>query len=145
MVPPAPPPPFDGPLLAFVALSILATCFSSFFYPAIGALIPSLVEDESELGPANSAWASLDNFAFVIGPAPAGSPLRPGAEARRWARSRQGACGGGGEGARARVGVRSASQRCPPVRRYRHRELGGLPRLLRGEQLHRGEREPRHT
>ena len=63
---------FDGPLIAFVALSILATCFSSFFYPAIGALIPSLVEDESELGPANSAWASLDNFAFVIGPALAG-------------------------------------------------------------------------
>src|SRR3990170_3343097 len=60
---------FDWPLIAFVALSILATCFSSFFYPAIGALIPSLVEDESELGPANSAWASLDNFAFVIGPA----------------------------------------------------------------------------
>jgi MFS family permease len=62
----------EPPLIAFVALSILATCFSSFFYPAIGALIPSLVKDESELGPANSAWASLDNFAFVIGPALAG-------------------------------------------------------------------------
>ena len=61
-----------GPLLAFIALSILATCFSSFFYPAIGALIPTLVTDESELGPANSTWASLDNFAFVIGPALAG-------------------------------------------------------------------------
>jgi MFS family permease len=62
----------NGPLIAFVALSILATCFSSFFYPAIGALIPTLVTDESELGPANSTWASLDNFAFVIGPALAG-------------------------------------------------------------------------
>ena len=63
---------FNGPLIGFVALAILATCFSSFFYPAMGALIPSLVQDESELGPANSAWASLDNFAFVIGPALAG-------------------------------------------------------------------------
>jgi len=62
----------NGPLIAVIALAILATCFSSFFYPAIGALIPTLVKDESELGPANSAWASLDNFAFVIGPALAG-------------------------------------------------------------------------
>jgi MFS family permease len=61
-----------GPLLAVVALAILATCFSAFFYPAIGALIPSLVTDESELGPANSAWASLDTLAFVVGPAFAG-------------------------------------------------------------------------
>src|SRR5206468_12033172 len=41
----------NAPLITIVALAILATCFSSFFYPAIGALIPSLVEDESELGP----------------------------------------------------------------------------------------------
>ena len=61
-----------GPLLAIVALAIVATCFSAFFYPAIGALIPSLVTDESELGPANSAWASLDTLAFVVGPAFAG-------------------------------------------------------------------------
>jgi MFS family permease len=67
-----------GPLIAFVALSILATCFSSFFYPAIGALIPTLVTDESELGPANSTWASLDNFAFVIGPALAGILISAG-------------------------------------------------------------------
>lgn len=63
---------FEADLIAVIALSILATCFSAFFYPAIGALIPSLVEDESELGPANSAWASLDNLAYVIGPALAG-------------------------------------------------------------------------
>jgi MFS family permease len=59
----------DGPILPIVALAILATCFSSFFGPTIGAFLPSLVGDESRLGPANSAWASLDNLAFIIGPA----------------------------------------------------------------------------
>lgn len=52
-----------------VALAIAATCFSAFFGPAIGAYLPSLVRDESELGPANSAWSSLTNLAFFIGPA----------------------------------------------------------------------------
>jgi MFS family permease len=62
----------DGPLWAIVALSILATCFSSFFGPTIGSYLPMLVGDESRLGPANSAWASLDNLSFVVGPAIAG-------------------------------------------------------------------------
>jgi MFS family permease len=62
----------QGPLWVTVALAIVATCFSPFFYPAIGAYIPALVRDERELGPANSAWASLDNLAFIIGPAIAG-------------------------------------------------------------------------
>ncbi|MGH2465597.1 MAG: MFS transporter, partial [Candidatus Limnocylindrales bacterium] len=61
-----------GPLIAIVALAILATCFSTFFGPTIGSYLPSLVTDETELGPANSAWSSLDNLAFVIGPAVAG-------------------------------------------------------------------------
>ena len=52
-----------------VALAIAATCFSSFFSPTIGAYLPSLTRDESELGPANSAWSSLVNLAFFIGPA----------------------------------------------------------------------------
>jgi MFS family permease len=52
-----------------VALAITATCFSAFFGPAIGAYLPSLTRDESELGPANSAWSSLVNLAFFIGPA----------------------------------------------------------------------------
>ena len=51
-----------------VGLSITATCFSAFFSPTIGAYLPSLTRDESELGPANSAWSSLDNLAFFIGP-----------------------------------------------------------------------------
>ncbi len=62
----------NGPVEAIVALAILATCFSSFFSPAIGSYIPSLVRDESELGPANSTWSTLDNMAFIIGPAIAG-------------------------------------------------------------------------
>lgn len=58
----------DGPVLALVVLSIVAACFSTFFYPAIGAYIPNLALDERQLGPANSAWASLDNLGFVVGP-----------------------------------------------------------------------------
>jgi MFS family permease len=69
---------FDGPLLAIVSLTILATCFSTFFNPAIGAYLPRLVRDETELGPANSAWASLDSLAFVIGPAIGGLLIAAG-------------------------------------------------------------------
>jgi MFS family permease len=57
------------PVILVVVLAIIATCFSAFFSPAIGAYLPTLVHDESELGPANSAWSSLDNLAFFIGPA----------------------------------------------------------------------------
>ncbi len=63
---------FEAPLVAIVALTLLAATFSTFFGPAIAAFLPSLARDESELGPANSAWASLDNLGFVIGPALAG-------------------------------------------------------------------------
>src|SRR5688572_32328631 len=59
---------FGAPIIVIVGLAITATCFSAFFSPAIGAYLPSLVRDESELGPANSAWASLDNLAFFLGP-----------------------------------------------------------------------------
>ncbi len=59
----------EGPILAIVVLSLVAACFSAFFSPAIGSLIPNLVRDEQELGPANAAWSSLDNLAFIIGPA----------------------------------------------------------------------------
>ena len=41
----------DGPVIAIVALAMLATCGSAFFYPAIGAYIPALVRDERELAP----------------------------------------------------------------------------------------------
>jgi len=59
----------EGSILLVVVLSLVAACFSAFFSPAIGSLIPSLVRDEQELGPANAAWSSLDNLAFIIGPA----------------------------------------------------------------------------
>jgi MFS family permease len=58
-----------APVIVIVVLAVTATCFSAFFSPTIGAYVPSLVRDESELGPANSAWSSLDNLAFFIGPA----------------------------------------------------------------------------
>jgi MFS family permease len=62
----------DGPLEVIVGLTLVAASFSAFFGPAIGAYLPSLVVDEAQLGPANSAWATLDNLAFVIGPAVGG-------------------------------------------------------------------------
>ena len=67
----------DAPTAVIVAVSILAACFSTFFGPAIGALLPMLV-DERDLGPANSAWATLDNVAFIVGPAIAGILLASG-------------------------------------------------------------------
>ncbi len=61
-----------GPVWVVIALAIGGTCFATFFGPAIGAYLPNLVEDEKQLGPANSAWSTLDNLAFMIGPAVAG-------------------------------------------------------------------------
>ncbi len=61
-----------GPVFVVVVLAILATCFSCFFRPAIGAYLPSLVRDERELGPANSLFATLGELSFIVGPALAG-------------------------------------------------------------------------
>ena len=66
-----------SPTIVIVAVSILAACLSTFFGPAIAALVPTLV-DETDLGPANSAWATLDNVAFIVGPAVAGILLASG-------------------------------------------------------------------
>ncbi len=66
-----------APTLVIIGVSILAACFSTFFGPAIASLLPTLV-DESDLGPANSAWATLDNVAFIVGPALAGVVLASG-------------------------------------------------------------------
>ncbi len=68
----------DGPIGLVIALAIGATCFSAFFGPAIGAYLPTLVEDEEQLGPANSAWSTLDNLAFMVGPAVAGLLIAAG-------------------------------------------------------------------
>lgn len=61
-----------GSTVVLVVLAILATCFSAFFGPASAAYVPTVVGDEADLAPANSAWATLDNLAFVLGPAIAG-------------------------------------------------------------------------
>lgn len=66
-----------APTIVIILLSILAACLSTFFGPAIASLLPMLVS-EDDLGPANSAWATLDNVAFIIGPAVAGILLAVG-------------------------------------------------------------------
>src|SRR5512140_822589 len=68
----------NAPIVAIVALAVVATCFSTFFGPAIGAYLPSLVADEEQLGPANSAWSTLDSLAYVIGPAIGGLLIAAG-------------------------------------------------------------------
>jgi len=69
----------DAPVLPIAVLAILATCGSAFFYPAMGAYVPNLVTDERQLGPANSAWSSLENLSFILGPAIGGVLLALGA------------------------------------------------------------------
>lgn len=41
-------------------VTLLATSFATFFYPGFGALMPSLVRDESEFGPANRMRSSAN-------------------------------------------------------------------------------------
>ena len=69
---------FNAPVVAIAAVAIAATCGSAFFYPAMGAYMPSLVADERQLGPANSAWSSLQNISFILGPAIGGLLLAVG-------------------------------------------------------------------
>jgi ENTS family enterobactin (siderophore) exporter len=68
----------DAPVISIIAITILAACFSSFFGPAIGSYLPTVVGDERDLGPANSLWATLDNLAYFIGPAIAGILIASG-------------------------------------------------------------------
>src|SRR5712691_307279 len=67
-----------GPTLLVAAFAILAASGSAFFYPAMGAYLPALARDEQQLGPANSAWASIQNFSYIVGPAIAGVVLALG-------------------------------------------------------------------
>ncbi|MBA2381282.1 MAG: MFS transporter, partial [Chloroflexi bacterium] len=67
-----------GPTLLIAAVAICAAAGSAFFYPAMGAYLPALARDEQQLGPANSAWASIQNFSFIVGPAIAGVVLALG-------------------------------------------------------------------
>ena len=68
----------DGPTLLIAILAILAASGSAFFYPAMGAYLPALARDEQQLGPANSLWANIQNFSFIVGPAIAGIVLALG-------------------------------------------------------------------
>ena len=65
----------NGPTLLIAALAILAASGSSFFYPAMGAYLPALAKDERQLGPANSAWATIQNVSYIAGPAIGGIVL----------------------------------------------------------------------
>jgi len=65
----------NGSTLLLAALAILAASGSSFFYPAMGAYLPALARDERQLGPANSAWASIQNVSYIVGPAIGGIVL----------------------------------------------------------------------
>ena len=67
-----------APIPVIVAVAMVAASGSTFFYPAIGAYLPSLATDERQLGPANSAWASLGNVSFIIGPAIGGLLIAAG-------------------------------------------------------------------
>lgn len=68
----------SAPVLAIVLVAIVATSAATFFGPAISAYLPRVVGDETQLGPANSLWATLDNLAFMIGPAVAGLLIATG-------------------------------------------------------------------
>lgn len=68
----------DAPVIWIVIVAIIASSVSTFFGPAIGSYLPSLVTDERDLGPANSVWATLDNLAYFVGPAIAGVLIATG-------------------------------------------------------------------
>ncbi len=68
----------SAPVLWIVVVAIAASCVATFFGPAIGSYLPSLVDDERDLGPANSVWATLDNLAYFVGPAIAGILIAAG-------------------------------------------------------------------
>jgi len=61
-----------APIATVVGIGLFSSVFTTLNRPAFGAYLPSLVRDETELGPANSAWSSLDSAAFIVGPAIAG-------------------------------------------------------------------------
>ena len=62
----------NAPIVLVVLVALVASACATFFGPALGAYLPNVVGDERDLGPANSAWATLENLAFFIGPAIAG-------------------------------------------------------------------------
>ena len=70
-----------APIATVVGIGLFSSVFTTLNRPAFGAYLPSLVRDETELGPANSAWSSLDSAAFIVGPAIAGLLVAAGGAA----------------------------------------------------------------
>jgi MFS family permease len=70
-----------APIAIVVGIGLFSSIFTTLNRPAFGAYLPSLVRDETELGPANSAWSSLDSAAFIVGPAIAGLLVSAGGAA----------------------------------------------------------------
>ena len=70
-----------APIAIVVGIGLFSSVFTTLNRPAFGAYLPSLVRDETELGPANSAWSSLDSAAFIVGPAIAGLLVAAGGAA----------------------------------------------------------------
>jgi MFS family permease len=64
-----------------VGLAVVTSVFLTFNRPALGAYLPSLATDERELGPANSAYSTLDSAAFIVGPAVGGLLVAAGGAA----------------------------------------------------------------
>jgi MFS family permease len=60
---------FDADVALVIGGAIVAACFSAFFGPAMGAYLPTVVRDESLLGPANTAYATLNEITLIVGPA----------------------------------------------------------------------------
>ena len=58
----------EAPLLPIIAAYHPGRLFLDLLRTGHQRLLPSLIRDERELGPANSAWASLDNIGFIVGP-----------------------------------------------------------------------------
>jgi hypothetical protein len=128
--------PTTARLVAVVALAILATCFSSFFARRSG--LPAVARARrARAGTANSAWATLDNLAYIVGPAVAGilvatADLVPAflLNAPR-SRSSRSCCGA--------AAVRSAGDHAPPQRRPAEAER---PKTGRGRRAGPGPPRP---
>ena len=59
----------DAPLLMLLALATVNTVVSTLFWPAQGAMLPTLVRDPEELTVANVASTTVESTGCVIGPA----------------------------------------------------------------------------
>ena len=59
----------DAPLVVLLALATLTTLVSTLFWPAQGAMLPTLVRDPEELTVANVTSSTVESTGCVVGPA----------------------------------------------------------------------------